>query len=75
MCPDLFALGIFGKQFYVYVQIGLELFLLFNAVHIAEMTGTYHHTQLLVEMGTQELFGTARKSDTEESGNFKNTPT
>jgi hypothetical protein len=26
-------------------------------------------------MGTQELFGTARKSDTEESGNFKNTPT
>jgi hypothetical protein len=39
------------------LQLAWTTILLFNASHLAGMTGAHHHTQLLwIEMGSQELF-------------------
>jgi hypothetical protein len=56
MPPAFFALIIFYIRCGIYTQPDLECHLPIYASHIAEMTGMYHHTQLLlVEMGSCEL--------------------
>jgi hypothetical protein len=54
--PLSFALAIFGIGPHIFAWVGPDHDPLTYAFHIADMTGAHHHTQLLIDMGSHELF-------------------
>jgi hypothetical protein len=52
----LFTLAIFQIRSLFFDQASLDCNSPIYALHVAGMTGTYHHAQLIIEMGYCELF-------------------
>jgi hypothetical protein len=57
--PTLFAFIIFQTESHIYLQACLDIASPISASHIAGMTGTLCHIQLLVEMESCKLFAQA----------------
>jgi hypothetical protein len=56
MPPDLFTFIVLGIEYCAFVWASLDFNLPIYASHVAAMTGTYHHTQLICWDGISLIF-------------------